>query len=179
MSNPINVNEFLADLTENLDFDLNLDQANDLQQQAALANPQLSEQASTQAGNQESALDQDTNTVTETVAGDGGNGGVALAGDGGNIAQGGLVNVNFGPAGDGGDANANGGDGGDAKSEVVVQPEQRNDQDFAQENDQDTDQESTQVSDQDADLEARADVIPEIDVDQEIEDAIEDFDVAI
>ena len=101
MSNPIDLNAFLADLTADLDADGT--QASEQQVQSAQVAPQTSSQDARQ--------DQDTTTVTETEGGDGGNGGIAVAGDGGSadggnglgiggaggdIDQDGLVNVNFG-----------------------------------------------------------------------------------
>src|SRR5215470_13820164 len=197
MSNPIDLNEFVADLTNNLDLDPRVDETSVQDQKAALVNPQSADERAVQAADQR----QDTNTFTDTRGGAGGDGGVAVGGDGadggsglgigghgGNIDQTGLVNVNFGDSsggdgvgvggaggigGAGGAADASGGDGGDATSDVNV--------DADQSSDQTSDQDTTLSSDQSSDQDAHSDQFSDIhsDVDQHVHDAVDQFDLSI
>ena len=79
MSSPFSVDKFLADIDTR--FNLDDDQIQDQDQAAANENnsAQLADVANTQLG----ALDQALDTETNTVAGAGGAGGVAVGGSGG------------------------------------------------------------------------------------------------
>jgi hypothetical protein len=158
MSGPINLNEFLQDL--NVPFDLDADSAQEAE--AALIGSQDNAQDNTQVA----GLEQNTNTVTETNAGDGG---IAVGGAGGSIGQSGGdgddIVLNFGDTGDGGDADAS---GGDAVSVVEVDADAEIEQDAENESDQDLDQSSVQDLDNEQELDAEA----------EVEQELEDFGVA-
>jgi len=132
MGSPFSLDKFMTEI--NSRFDLDNDNVQDQDQAAANENnnAELADLGNEQLG----ALDQAFDTETNTVAGDGGAGGVAvggdsgsadgtgIGGDGGSISLDGNQNVNFGDSsggaglglggitGDGGDASADGGDGG-------------------------------------------------------------------
>ena len=182
---------FLAGIDEK--FNLDDDQIQDQDQAAANANnsAELADVRNEQLG----ALDQNTDTETNTVAGDGGAGGVAvggdsgsadgtgIGGDGGSIRLDGNQNVNFGDSsggaglgfggvtGDGGDASADGGDGGsnDVRVDVDADADQRFDSD--QDVEQDSDQDGTNVQDADADADSDTNIDNETDVEDESEEA--------
>ena len=79
MSQPFNLDSFMAEINDRFDLD------NDVVQDQAAANENQNAELADLANTQQGALDQNVDTDTNTVAGDGGNGGVAVTGsaDGG------------------------------------------------------------------------------------------------
>ena len=187
MASPFNLDSFLADIDQRFDLD------NDVVQEQAAANEnnnaELADLGNTQLGD----LDQVPVTETNTMAGDGGDGGVAVGGDsgsadgtgvggdGGSITLDGKQNVNFGDSyggagigvggttGDGGNASADGGDGGSNDVDVDVDAEADQDFDSDQDVDQEADQDGTNVLDADADDRHDTDIDNDSDMEDESE----------
>jgi hypothetical protein len=165
MGSPFNLDSFMAEINDRFDLD------ND--QNQAAANENQNAELADLANNQEGALEQNTVTDTDTIAGD--------AGD---IELDGKQVVNFGNAdggdgfgfggitGDGGDADASGGDGGfGGSNEVDVDVDAEADQNF--DSDQDVDQNSDQEGENDLDADSDTDIDNESEIEDESDDVQE------